>query len=26
MDGPVKGVADVGIKVCGRGRHLFSGN
>lgn len=26
MNGPVSGVADVGIKVCGRGRHLFSGN
>ena len=26
MDGPVKGVADVGIKVCGRGRRLSSGN
>ena len=26
MDGSVAGVADVGIKVCGRGQHLFSGN
>ena len=26
MDGSVTGVADVGIKVCGRGRHQFSGN
>ncbi len=26
MNNPVSGVADVGIKVCGRGRHLFSKN
>ena len=26
MDGSVTGVADVGVKVCGRGRHQFSGN
>ena len=26
MDGAVKGVADVGVKVCGRGRHLSSRN
>lgn len=26
MDTPVNGVTDVGLKVCGRGRHLFSGN
>lgn len=26
MDAPVYGVTDVGIKVCGSGRHRFSGN
>jgi gliding motility-associated lipoprotein GldH len=26
MDGSVSGVSDIGVKVCGRGRHLFSGN
>ena len=26
MGGAVKGVADVGVKVCGRGRRLSSGN
>ena len=26
MEGTVKGVCDVGVKVCGRGRHLSSEN
>ena len=26
MDAPVRGVTDVGVKVCGRGQRQFSGN